>query len=714
MEPPRIAQEPRRHFTDYWRVIRSRWVIILSVFLLVMVGVSLATYFQPRVYMASATLEVERERAAVPVFTPEAYLPYDPYFLQTQYEVIQSKQVLYPVIERLKLQDAWGVRGVALETDIALRRLKASLAVRRFRDTSLIEIAVFEHDPRRAAEIANTIADVFEKLRLDEKRQETLKGIQKLREELVQQQERVRTAQQKVEQLRKDLNVPVFGSFQNASKLTDQTLQQLEQQLTLARVEAVSREVRLRELEKLSADQLRNSIATVINDPNVQQLLQDVTQAALRLEVLKEDYGPEHPNVLTATSALNKLQEQLDTRLEGIMRGFQVDYQVAQARVNELQKQLDQAKSQSLVLEGEKFVPFINAQREEEMQTRLYEALQQRIQQVSIEVEVPRSPVRIRNPASPPLSYVRPDTTLNLSVGVAVGLVLGVMVAFALEFADTSVKKIDDVERFLGLPVLGAVAQRAGLLSRGDAAMAHIEAYRMLRTNIEFALNGKPIKSLCVLSGGAGEGKSLTLANLAVVCAQHGSRVLVVDSDLRRPGVHQYLDVKNEIGLAEYLAGAKSLDESIKPTSMPNVSIITSGGGQTSLKSVLPMLTSQRMHQLIQELEQQFDVVLYDTPPVLGVSDAAVTAREVGSAILVIQHRRYPRAMALRTKQIIDNAGGKLLGVLVNNVHVGQDETYYYYHDQLERYAGKPTARAAPAGAADKGKSDEISLGGKY
>ncbi len=711
MEPTRQPQESRLHFLDYWRVIKTRWVIVFIIFLLVTVVVTIVTLVQPKIYMAAARIEVERERPSVAVFSQEPYATYDPFFLQTQYEIIQSKQVLHPVIDRLKLRESYAKGGQPLDPDLAFRRLKSSLSVRRFRDTSLIEISVFDQDRVRTADIANTIADEFKKLRLEEKRRESLKGIDKLREELVLQQEKVRLAQEKVERLRKELNVPVFGSFQNAIKLTDQTLQQLEQQLNLARVDAVTREVKLKELKKLDSKQLRNTIATVISDPNVQQLLQDVTRAELRLEELKEDFGPEHPNVLTAVSSVNKLQEQLDARLEGIMRGLEVEYQVSEARASELQRKLDEAKASSLSVEGEKYLPFNNAQRAEELETKLYELLKQRIAQTSIELEVPRSPVQVRDRAEPPMFYVKPNIALNITLGGVVGLVLGVVFAFFFEFLDTSVKKMEDVERYLGLPVLGVIAQRAGLLSRGDAGMAHIEAYRMLRTNIEFATVAGGPRSLCVLSAGAGEGKSLTLANLAIVYAQHGSRVRVVDSDLRWPSVHKYLDVTNDVGLAEYLAGTKSVDEIIKRTSTANVSIITSGGAGAGTKSALPMLTSSRMQQLITDVAQRFDVVLYDTPPILGVSDAAVTAREVGAAILVIQHRRYPRNMSLRAKQIIENAGGKLLGVVVNNVHLGQDETYYYYHDQVEHYV-RPTG-SGPAGKS-KGKTDEISLGGKY
>ena len=711
MDPTQLSPETRLNFLDYWRVIKTRKAIVFVVFLLVVLVAATVTFFQQKIYVSTVRIKVEQEHPTVAIFEQQ-YLPsYDPYFLQTQYEIIQSQKILYPVIERLNLQKRWSVGEQQLPVEAILQRLKGKLGVRRYRDTSLIEIVVQDEDRVLAADIANTIADLFESERLDVKKQQTMKGIDKLREDLASQQEKVRLAQKNVEDLRGELKVPVFGMV----KLNDQNIQQLDQQLTAARMEAVGKETRQRELQKLTLQQLRNTIATIISDPNVQTLLQNLTDAELQIEVLKEDYGPDHPNVRAAIARRDKLQEQMDDRLNGIMRGFEVEYLMAQARVTELQKQLDDLKTASLELESERYLPFSNAQRDEESETHLYETLKSRLQQTSIELEVPRSPVEVIDRAQPSLTPIRPNVWLNVTMGAIVGLALGVGLSFFIEFLDTSVKKMEDVERYLGLPVLGVIPQEAGLLSGSEASSGHLEAYRMLRTNIEFAKGDATTRSLCVLSSGAGEGKSFTVANLAYVYAQQGSRVLVVDSDLRRPGIHHFFGVSNAIGLAEYLAGTKTMDEIILPTNVENVLIITSGG-EGKPKSALPLLTSHRMEKMIDELSKRFDVVLYDTPPALGVSDAAIMAREVGTSILVIQHRRFPRAMPLRARQLVESGGGKLLGVVVNNVVIGLDETYYYYYrDHYEPFVHAPeTAPSPQAPEKKKDEGDQIELQGKY
>jgi succinoglycan biosynthesis transport protein ExoP len=711
MDSIQASPETRLHFLDYWRVIRNRKVIILLVFLLVVLTVFTITLFQPKMYVASARIKVEPEKPTVQINEGHDVPTYDPYFLQTQYEIIQSQKILYPVIERLNLEQVWG-GGTKLPLDIALKRLKGQLAVRRFRDTSLIEITVYDHDRDLAAEIANTTADVFEHDRLELKKQQTQKGIDKLRDDVAQQSERVRLAQEKIERLRKELQVPVIGK---EVRLSDLTLEQMQTKLTEARADVRALEAKVTEIKKLTPQQLRGALSTLTNDPTVQSLLKDLTDIETRLETIKQDFGPEHPTVLGLIATRDKLQDQLNESTEGIKSGFEIEYKVAKARADELQADVDAAKAASYVLESEKYLPFRNAQREEELETKLEEGLDSRLQQAAVEMDLPRSPVEVLDRAEPPLPqmYVSPKMWVNVPMGAAAGLLLGVALAFFIEFLDTSIKRIEDVERYLGLPILGVIGPQAGLLSRGDMSMAHLEAYRMLRTNIEFAKPEGKATSLSIVSAGAGEGKSFTIANLAYVYAQHGARVLVVDCDLRRPRVHEHLGVSNTIGLADYLAGKKQVQEIIQPTSNPKLSVIAACGGSTA-REVLPLLTSRRMAELIEQVGRQFDVVLYDTPPILGVSDAAIVAREVGMSILVIQHRRYPRNMARRAVQVVQNAGGKLLGCVVNNVQLGHDETYYYYHDQLEHYQHTIARDSKAVVAAKTAPSDEIDLSGKY
>jgi uncharacterized protein involved in exopolysaccharide biosynthesis len=364
------SPESRLQFLDYWRVIKTRKVIVLLVFLLAGLTAFTVSLSLPKKYLATVRIKVETEKPTVDVFAQSQASGYDPYFLQTQYQIIQSQKILYPVIESFKLQETWG-----LPIDIAMRRLKGQLSVRRYPDTSLIEIGVTDHDGHLAADIANKIAEVFESDRLEVKRQQTQKGIDKLREEVTQQEERVRVVQEKIERLRKELGVPVVGNV----KMSDVTMQHLETELSDARNAAITSEARLNAVKKLTPLQLRNAISVLITDPTTQSLSQKLTDTETSLETLKEDFGPEHPTVLATIAQRDKLQDQLNEHLEGIKKGIELEYVVAKARVDDLQQRYDDAKNASYELESEKFLPFRNAQREEDLEMKLEEVVKSRL-----------------------------------------------------------------------------------------------------------------------------------------------------------------------------------------------------------------------------------------------------------------------------------------------------------------------------------------------
>jgi succinoglycan biosynthesis transport protein ExoP len=694
------APEPKLHFLDYWRVVKSRKAIVFTVALLVVLTAATFTYFQPRIFVSSVRIKVEPDKPNVAVFERESVPSYDPYFLQTQYEIIQSKNILYPVIEQMGLHtvEYFGkAAGRPLRLDEAFSVLRQKLSVRQYRNTTLIEISVYDERPQLAADIANKIAKVFEEQRLQVKRELTLRGLEALRDQLKEQEARVAKAQEELERIRKELGVTMFKGNVKPNELA---IQQMEARLSEARVDALTRKVRLEKVRQLSLDELRNAISTIMPDANIQTLMLNLADAQQRLAMTREDFGPEHPNVKALESAIQQITEQLNARLEGIQTGFEVDYLVAQARVEQLEAELNELKSAGISLEGEKYLPFENAQRALESEIRIFEVLKDRISQETIAFQVPRSPVEVIDRAESQRFPVKPNVRMNLALSVVVGLLGGVLLAFFIEYLDTSVKIMEDVERYLGLPVLGVISQNAKAMNRPDVNPVHVEAYRMLRTNIEFTKHDPSINAFAMVSAGAGEGKSLTTFNLGCIYAQQGATVLIVDSDMRRPTLHKYAGSDKEVGLTDFLTGDMALDIAAYATDVPNLYFIPCGSRQLVSQAV-SMLTSERMQNLIHEARKRFDIVLFDTPPILGVSDSAVIIKEVGNAIMVVQHRRYPRNMVQRARMMVEKAGGKILGVIVNNVNVTQDDTYhYYFHSRYDHYA--PSVVEEPVPKPDK------------
>jgi capsular exopolysaccharide synthesis family protein len=259
---------------------------------------------------------------------------------------------------------------------------------------------------------------------------------------------------------------------------------------------------------------------------------------------------------------------------------------------------------------------------------------------------------------------------------------------------DTTVKSLDDVERHLGVPVLAVVPKGVGVLHRASGYSPDAEAYRILRTNIEFNRKSPDANCFSVVSGGAGEGKSTTMVNLAYICAQGGYNVLLIDADLRRPSLHTHFDVSHATGLTNYLTTDIRLEDVVIRTPVENLFFLPSG--------LLPadsagLLNSQRMVDLIAEVKSRFDLVLIDSPPILGVSDASVLANEADMTMIVVQHRKLPRHMLLRVKQSVENAGGRVVGVVLNNVDLRSDAQYQYYTSYYTYYSppNSPTGSGA-------------------
>jgi len=295
--------------------------------------------------------------------------------------------------------------------------------------------------------------------------------------------------------------------------------------------------------------------------------------------------------------------------------------------------------------------------------------------------------------------------TLNIALGVFVGLILGVGLAFFIEYLDTSVKTIDDVERALQAPVLAVIPQNVGALLDEGMDSPHAEAYRVLRTNVLFTRKDETANTITVVSGGAGEGKSTTVLNLATMFAQNGNRVLLVDSDLRRPSLHKRLNLSNSIGLTNYLLGTNKLEEVIQTTVQPKLDFLPSGRLPSS---ALGILNSPQMKDFMKEVKNRYDFVFFDAPPIMGVSDATVLASGADLCLLVIQYRKYPQSLAIRSRQMVEKVGGRLIGVVLNNINLASDASYYYYSGYNYHSNNNADDDAKPTGKADRRKPHTV------
>jgi capsular exopolysaccharide synthesis family protein len=714
-------QESRLHFLDYWRIIRIRKAIIITVFLITAIVATVVTFLLPASYASTVRIRIEPDYVAdiTGMGSHTTVSAYDPYFIQTEFEIIQDRVVLGKVIDALNLNVEWGKKyfgGETLKTPETMEFLKRRMSLMPVRNTKLIGITVYSEDRYDAARLANAIAEAYREYRLNQRKQLTLNGIKVLEDQFQSEAEQIQMVQTNVDNLRRELaiNDSDPASMSPTPTLSQEQLRSYNAMRLDGETRYMKLEKQLTQLQALSTDKLRDVLPTVVTDGELNGLLDKLHESEQTFVTLTNDYSPADQHIARVQSMIDELNHQIDARVAGIMAGLENQAQSEKAALDALTASVEDAKErdQTDFIKGQ---PYWQEKRKLENMIEFHRLLAAKIESEKLDLEIPKtSIVEITGPAEPADSPVKPNKTLNIVLGVVIGLIMGVGLAFFIEYLDTSVKTIDEVERAFQSPVLGVIPQNVGYLVDEGLESPHAEAYRVLRTNILFSRKDEKLNTIVVVSAGAGEGKSITVVNLATVFAQAGQRVLVVDSDLRRPTLHKQLHVTNNIGLTNYLLKQNKLEEVIQTTSVPLLDFMASGKLPSTSMSILG---SAQMKEMVAELKQRYDFIFFDSPPILGVSDASVLASEVDMVIQVIQYRRYPQPMSIRAKQLIEKVGGNLIGILLNNINMSQDESYYYYTGYYHGnyyYSRTEDSQETPAKEKESDDTDIVGIKQKY
>lgn len=696
------------HFLDYWRIIQSRKEIVLAVFLLVVVTGIIFTFAMPKVYQATCVIQVREQQPDVPIFEQNR-TQYDPLFLRTQFEIIQSPPVIEEVVRRQGLlpnfSKAFGLEG--LPPDKALDRTvrhvaRRALRVQHYRDTNLIQIEISYREPLEqphveAARTANLIAEVFREQSMKRSRRVTEEALYALKAALDDQRRKTAEASDEVERIRQEYKITAFSSsIGSESAVNKRILPRLEDERVRVRMELEDKRSRYEKAISLSPAELVHTAPYIAADPALAALVRAKREAEVRLsELTTSSLGPNHPDVRSMRAVVQELETKIGEALNGLKTGMRHEYEAAEAKYEALESMLREQKESEISAEGSGYREFDQAIEDREQARRIRDALELRYKEEEIQLDIPSTTVSIITPAKAPEldSYVSPNMLMNILLSVMMGLLAGVGLAYFIEYIDTSVKTIDDVERYMELPVVGVIPQKVEAFTDLRAYKDHAEAYRMLRTNVRFSERVKKGRTFCVTSGSMGEGKSLTVFNLAYVCAKLGDRVLIVDSDLHRPRQHKIMGADNTKGLANILVGQAEIDACLVDTESPNLQFLPSGRLSTGVHG---LLDTSRMKELVAELAARYDVVIFDAPPIIGVSDASLLVREVDGVMLVVQHRKYPRSVSMRAKAMVENAGGRLIGVVLNKINISKDYSYYYHYSSYYYYPRRNAEEAAP------------------
>lgn len=680
--------EATLHAVDYWQVIKNRYGIILLTLLLVFMTAAVITYVMPKKYESSATIEVKPKSVGQSPFEAsnmQSYgsTPMTPQFFGTEFEKIKSSNSLAKVVENLDLLTKW-----SMDKETAILTLKKIVNTQNIRGTDLISITVRHTDKDDARNIAAEVARAYKAYRTEIESKDSDKGLYELNKA-------VRDQEDKVEERRKVLATIVRtkgiiykgqDSFYGHSGVDEdqgarnalQTFNELEQ-------EKMQLESQINSLLKYDSDQLMVYAAGLnLPDNVIKNLLPEYNEAKRTLDAMKiNGLGDRHPTILAAADQIKGMKNQLDEGVVNLRATLKAQLDMASDRLKKVEIMKDDSREEA-IKRGLDNQDYVDAKRDFETDQELLGAM--RLKQIGkiITGKIVDESIVVHEEPQISQSPVSPNVTLNLVLGAVVGMIFGIGIAFFLEYLDTSVKSLEDVERYLQVPVLAVIPKDVGILHKQSGMSPDAEAYRILRTNIEFNRKNPEDNAITVVSGGAGEGKSTTLVNLAYICAQGGYTTLMIDADLRRPRLHTFFDINNSVGLTNYLTTELMLEDVILQTSVDNLYFMPSG--------ILPadaagILNSRRMSELIQDVKQRFDLVLVDSPPILGVSDASVLASEVDLTMIVVQHRKLPRNMLLRVKQAVENVGGNVIGVVLNNVDVRSDSQYQYYTSYYTYYA---------------------------
>ncbi len=685
------------HFHEYFNIVRNRLWVIFTIFILTVAsGAYVTEEVIPKTYTASSEIQISHEGksdAASFSGVTNPNMPVDQIEFQADYQKMQSPDILQPIISDLKLDEKWAkqfkMKQERLSPLEALNYMKGILTFDPVRGTNIITITATSQVPEDAAAIANAVAQRYRAVRelaMDEKNQ---RAIESLQAQIQQQQSVVDDKRALVDKLREQAHVDKveIAPDRNGVEREEADLEARKHDLLDAKEQLDARTVLMKQVINLPDEEF---ITTLVgeheSDDDISRLRDEAFQKQSDIDnLLKDGFEVNHPRVQALKSELERMQSQIAGLIAGKRRAMGVEVDMAASRVTLLQDEVN-TLTDKLREDQQAFLePYYEAKDDLAKQQSMLDAFNIHLTELQADKSLLESPVTIVALAQPPEHPSAPKVGLYMIASVAAGLFMGICVAFLIEYLDTSVKTMADAESLLGLPVLTVIPNKGGPMpmTQDAARLPHAEGYRILRAKLDLKVQNGIGPSLSILSGGPGEGKSTTLYNLAIVCAQAGQSVILVDCDLRRPTLHDLVNLPNDRGLSNYLRGECEAIECIQQTALPKLHLLAAGDMPIS---EIGVLAGDKIRVMLEDLKQRYDLVLVDSPPVLGISDGSIIAREVDYVILVIQHRRYPREISLRAKRAIEEVHGNCVGMVLNSVSVKSDDSYYYYSNYGNYY----------------------------
>ena len=686
---------------DYLQVIRDRWKEALLVFILIFTSCILMTYTMAPTYKSSMSFEIipSRDLFSVDGVDPavSTRLSGDGAYMQTQFEILVSERNLAAVAHKLGLDAEWHTTK-----EQAGRALMGSIIVSPRKNTNIVDLIVSDGIAARAKRICQAVLECYKELRDEEESALIREVIAKQEEMLRAKQDDLEKKEDVIRQLIRSNKYIVSNLGTSSVGATSANAEEEEVRQLLGDKRRLENEisqmtVHISKLQNLKDDDLlsyvtRTGLLTAESycSAKVRSLNEQFTKEIdERNQKLLSGYGENHPNIKRLDEQHKTTRDQLYAELVGMRDAMSDQIDVKKSELAKLTQRSDEARDRlrEKTLDDRRVNSAIQEYQAEKAR---YDKLNDRFLSECARLEVPRPCYKIHNMPYEAGAPSSPNKNLNTIVGAVIGLIAAIITAFTFNYFDTSIKSSEDAEVRLGLPVLGVIPQDAGILMLQDGDSPDAEAYRILRTNIELKRSVLKATTFCVCSANAGEGKTTTLCNLAYVLAQGGYSTLMIDADMRRPRLARYCEISSDVGLSNYLSSNTELRDVVVKTKVPNLYLLPSGPIPIDPSG---LLGSHRMTHLIEEATARFDFVLFDAPPALGVSDSSLLVSKADATLLVLQPRKMPVKALQRAKITIQNAGGQIMGLVMNNVDISSDTQYQYYTTYYSYYSGDKTRR---------------------
>lgn len=686
---------------EYWHVLVRRKGTIFTVIAVALVVALLATFLATPIYRSSLLLQIERESGKVLEYesiTPEeAATAKD--FYQTQYELLRSRTLARRVIDQLGLQASstfstdkeqsglgaaltslkQAVTGVtpeaAAEPDIEELFLE-NLSIAPVKNSRLVEIHYDSPSPEEAARIANAVAENFINTTLERRFDASSYAKSFLEERIQQVRANLEDSERKLVAYAREREIV---NLDDKLDILMQRLKDMNKELVAAEAERIEVEAEYNAM----AEGTGGSFAGVLDSPVVQALKARKQELENEYEENLKVFKPGYPKMQQLQQQIAEVNQEIAQEAAAIQSATKNRYAAKVAQEAKLQARIAGIKEEILALQ-DRSTDYQTLKREVETNRELYDGLLQRMKEIGVVAGISTNNISIVDPARVPQKRYKPSLPKNLAIALALGLFGGILLAFLFETLDDTVKTGEELEKHLGLPLLGIVpdASRAGNYDAEEIpTLAHTapnsalaEAYRSLRTALIFSTPEGAPKILHFTSSGPGEGKTTSAVSVAVAFAQTGGNVLLIDADLRNPSLQQVFELPNTAGLTNYLTGDMKPSDITLPTAVPQLFVMPSG---PLPPNPVELLGGPKMMDLLAIASQRFDFVVLDSPPVLGLADALVLASMANATVFCAAAGSSRLSAVDGSVKRLRGARAHLLGGLLTKF--GQAGTGYGY-----------------------------------